>query len=155
MAAELEELYLRRYAAFRNALIAVTGSREAARDAVQEAFARALRDQRAYRGDGPLEAWVWRIALRAGIEVRRKRETTVAAVAEAAALERERDPDLADALMALPSRRRLIVFLRYFADLSYADIAATLDISSGTVAATLAQAHADLRGALDREGAST
>jgi RNA polymerase sigma factor (sigma-70 family) len=153
LAAELESLYRRRYAAFRNALIAVTGSREAARDAVQEAFARALRDQRSYRGDGTLEAWVWRIALRAGIEARRRREPTVTAVAEIAALERERDPDLADALIALPPRRRLIVFLRYFADLSYADIADALSISPGTVAAALAQAHAELLDALEREGA--
>jgi RNA polymerase sigma-70 factor (ECF subfamily) len=153
LAEELERLYRRRYPAFRNALIAVTGSRDAARDAVQEAFARALRDQHSYRGDGPLEAWVWRIALRAGIEARRRRETSVAAVAETAALERERDPELADALMALPPRRRLIVFLRYFADLSYADIGRALAISPGTVAAALAQAHSDLSAALDREGA--
>lgn len=39
--AKLEELYRRRYVAFRNALLAVTGNREAARDAVQEGFAHA------------------------------------------------------------------------------------------------------------------
>ena len=153
LATDLEDLYRRRYAAFRNSLIAVTGSRDAARDAVQEAFARALRDQRSYRGDGPLEAWVWRIALRAGIEARRRRVPTLAAVMEAPALEAERDPELADALMALPPRRRLIVFLRYFADLSYAEIGAALSISPGTVAAALAQAHADLLDSLEREGA--
>ncbi len=131
----------------------MTGSRDSARDAVQEAFARALRDQRSYRGDGPLEAWVWRIALRAGIEARRTREPRVASADGAAALERGIDPELADALMALPARRRLIVFLRYFADLSYAEIAAALAISPGTVAAALAQAHRDLHDALDREGA--
>jgi RNA polymerase sigma factor (sigma-70 family) len=153
LATDLEDLYRRRYTAFRNALIAVTGSQDAARDAVQEAFARALRDQSSYRGDGPLEAWVWRIALRAGIEARRRREPTVVPTAELPALERERDPQLTDALMALPPRRRLIVFLRYFADLSYADIGAALSISPGTVAAALSQAHADLLHALECEGA--
>ena len=44
----------------------------------------------------------------------------------------------------LSPQRRLIVFLRYFADLSYAEIASLCEISEGTVAATLAHAHADL-----------
>src|SRR4029453_12773858 len=38
---ELGALYETRYVSFRNALATVTGSRESARDAVQEAFARA------------------------------------------------------------------------------------------------------------------
>jgi DNA-directed RNA polymerase specialized sigma24 family protein len=46
----------------------------------------------------------------------------------------------------------LIVFLRYFGDFSYAGIAAACDVSEGTVAATLAQAHAELRSALEPEG---
>ena len=42
LARELEDLYGARYISFRNALATATGSRESARDAVQEAFARAL-----------------------------------------------------------------------------------------------------------------
>jgi RNA polymerase sigma factor (sigma-70 family) len=52
---------------------------------------------------------------------------------------------------ALPPRRRLVVFLRYFADLSYAEIAVIAGVSEGTVAATLAQAHGELLGLLDGE----
>jgi DNA-directed RNA polymerase specialized sigma24 family protein len=44
------------------------------------------------------------------------------------------------------------VFLRYFADLSYAEIADACGISEGTVAATLAQARAALHEEI-REGA--
>jgi DNA-directed RNA polymerase specialized sigma24 family protein len=46
-----------------------------------------------------------------------------------------------------------MVFLRYFADLPYAEIAALCEISEGTVAATLAHAHADLLRHLEREEA--
>jgi DNA-directed RNA polymerase specialized sigma24 family protein len=42
-----------------------------------------------------------------------------------------------------------VVFLRYFADLSYTEIAFVCGISEGTVAATLAQAHTALREQLD------
>jgi len=68
-------------------------------------------------------------------------------------LEPERDPELAAALRELPARRRLIVFLRYFGDFSYAEIAAACEVSEGTVAAALAQAHAQLRAVLEPEGA--
>ena len=41
------------------------------------------------------------------------------------------DPDLRAQLAALPERQRLVVFLRYFADLSYGDIADALGIEVG------------------------
>jgi DNA-directed RNA polymerase specialized sigma24 family protein len=59
------------------------------------------------------------------------------------------DSGLLDAVGRLPPRRRFIVFLRYFADLSYADIAEICGISEGTVAAALAQARTTLRSELE------
>ena len=153
-AIELERLYRRRYVAFRNGLLGLTGNLEAAKDATQEGFARALRDRHQFRGEGTLEAWVWRIAFRAALGMRRgASEAAFGDEPDEAALESERDPELAQALRALPPRRRLIVFLRYFADLSYSDISALCEISEGTVAAALAHARADLAAALTTEGA--
>lgn len=45
-------------------LATLTPDRETARDVVQEAFAVALSKRRQYRGEGTLEGWVWKIALR-------------------------------------------------------------------------------------------
>jgi RNA polymerase sigma factor (sigma-70 family) len=67
-------------------------------------------------------------------------------------VEPDRDPELAEALRTLPPKRRLIVFLRYFADLSYAEIGELCGVNEGTVGATLAQAHAALELELRREG---
>lgn len=139
----LEQLYRDRYVGFRNALTPVAGSREAARDAVQEAFAVALRERRRLRRDQSLAPWVWRIAYRLALRERR-RATPAALPDDLAILDARRDPALAAAIRSLPPRRRLVVFLRYFADCSYAEIAAALEISEGTVAATLAQAQAAL-----------
>ena len=52
-------------------------------------------------------------------------------------------------LAELPERQRLVVFLRYFADLEHARIAEALGIRPGTVAATLNAAHAALRRRLE------
>jgi RNA polymerase sigma-70 factor (ECF subfamily) len=143
----IEEVYRERYAVFRSALASVVGSSEAAHDVVQESFARALRQRRRYRGEGPLEAWVWKIAVRTALESRRNGRTTVTLDEAATAdqpYEPPGDPALTAALRELPPRRKLVVFLRYFADLSYAEIADACGISEGTVAATLAQARAAL-----------
>jgi len=61
----------------------------------------------------------------------------------------ERDAELRVALARLPERQRTAVFLRYYADLDYAAIGGALGISTGTVAATLNQAHTALRRRLE------
>lgn len=149
----LEQLYRDRYRNFRDIMAGVVGSHDLAREVVQEAFARALRQQRKFRGDGSLEAWVWKIALNVALKKRRElaREWALDDEYEAATQEAAPNRDLRAAVRALPPRRRLVVFLRYFADLSYAEIAAIAGISEGTVAATLAQAHTELLGRLDGE----
>jgi RNA polymerase sigma factor (sigma-70 family) len=147
--AQLEQLYRDRYVGFRNALTLVVGSREAARDVVQEAFAQALRDATQLRRRESLAPWVWKIAWRIAL-----RERSRASEAEPpedlglAAQDGAGDPELSAALRSLPAKRRMVVFLRYFADFSYAEIAEALEIAEGTVAASLAQAHAALREAL-------
>src|ERR671931_1866225 len=151
----LEELYVARYVSFRNALATVTGCREAARDVVQEAFARALAARDTFRGEAPLAAWVWRIALRVALEQRTFNHDQWADDGiDPQLAEPERDPALAAALRMLSPRKRLIVFLRYFGDFSYAEISAACDVTEGTIAASLAQAHEELRAAMTQNGAA-
>ena len=139
----LEQLYRDRYAGFRNALAPIVGSRDAAGDVVQEAFAVALRERRSLRRDTSLAPWVWRIAFRLALR-ERGRTGAEELPDDLSILDEHRDPELAEAIRTLPPQRRLILFLRYFADFSYGEIADALDISEGTVAATLAQARAAL-----------
>lgn len=142
---DLEDLYRRRHGAFQVMLASVTGSVESARDVVQEAFAQALRDRHAFRGEGSLEGWVWRIAFRVAIGSTGSRELLVGELPEVAFVDASGDSTLAAAVRELPPQRRMAIFLRYFADLSYAEIGEVLGIAEGTVAATLSQAHQHLR----------
>ena len=152
-AAAIEEVYGRRYASFRHAVAGLLGDYDAAHDVVQEGFARALARRDAFRG-GSLEAWIWRIVLRSAAHAaRRRRLPPLEARLDPAQIRSERDPELAEAIRALPPRRRLFVFLRYFADLPYSAIAEACGVREGTVAASLAQAHGELRAALELEGA--
>jgi DNA-directed RNA polymerase specialized sigma24 family protein len=121
--AALEELYRRRYRRFLRLALAVTGSRDAAADAVQEGFARAIRHRQEFRGEGPLEA------------------------ADEAAANGHVAPsaEVRAAVAALPERQRHALFLRHYADLDYDQIGQVLGIARGTVAATLHAAHASVR----------
>jgi RNA polymerase sigma factor (sigma-70 family) len=156
----IERVYRARYHGFQNALAAITGSREAARDAVQEGFAIALAKRSQFRGRS-LEAWVWRISLNCAIDGRRSARRLVLngvpRLPEADPAAASTDPELAAAMASLGARRRLMVFLRYYADLSYAEIAEACSVSEGTVAATLSQARAALLTELnlDRDGTRT
>ena len=147
---ELEALYRSRFDVFARVAASVTGDSERARDAVQEAFATAVRKRRSFRGEGPLEAWVWRIVLNAArSDVRRAVPATAYDEPAATNGHPEHDAELRVALARLPERQRTAVFLRYYADLDYAAIGEALGISAGTVAATLNAAHTALRTRLE------
>ena len=119
---------------------------EAALDVVQEGFALALRRRSSFRGEGTLEAWLWRIVLNVARDHRRaERGEEPARVFECDARAGETPDDLRAALLALSERQRLALFLRYYADLSYAQIAEVLGVRPGTIAATPNAAHAALR----------
>jgi RNA polymerase sigma-70 factor, ECF subfamily len=150
--AALEQLYRDRYTTFRDVLAGTVGSHDLARDVVQEAFARAVRERRRFRGEGSLEAWVWKIAVNVALKERRSLARQREFAAEPGADADHSDPAVRDAVLALPPRRRLVIFLRYFADLSYREIAEIVGVSEGTVAATLSQAHRELAKRLEREG---
>ena len=146
---EIERIYRERFASYVGAASGIVGSRDAARDVVQDGFARALAHHSRFRG-GSLEAWIWRIALNRARDVRRRpqpgalRDDLVALEAGSGSL--------AAAVLELPDRRRTVVLLRYVAGLQNTEIAEALGISPGTVGATLSQAREQLGILLEREG---
>ena len=150
---EIEAVYRRRLDELVRVATAVVGDRERARDAVQEAFATAVRKRNRYRGEGSLEAWLWRFVVRAAQEEARRRRPLAFVADEAAGngYEREAADRVRRSLMRLPERQRNVLFLRYYADLDYATIAEALEMSVGTVSATLHAAHASLRERLREE----
>src|SRR3712207_1751732 len=81
-AAELEELYRRRFRAFLSTVTALLGDAESARDVVQDGFASALLRRADFTGSGSLEGWVWRIVVNRALDERRSRRRTAEAVLE-------------------------------------------------------------------------
>ena len=147
---EIEALYRGRFDAFIRTATAICGDSDAGRDAVQEAFASAVRRRSTFRRDGTLEAWLWSIIVNEARSRARRRDPVPGMRTAPSEDGRGSETDaLRAALAALPERQRLAAFLRYYADLDYAGIAAVLGISPGTVGATLNAAHATLRQRLE------
>jgi RNA polymerase sigma-70 factor (ECF subfamily) len=141
---EIEQIYRSEFRRFLRVATGVLRDEERAFDAVQDAFATAVQKRRSFRGEGPLEAWIWRMVVNAALKERGRPRPLALVEQDAAEPARERGPEV-DAIARLPERQRLALFLRYYADLDYGSIATALDVTSGTVGATLNAAHASLR----------
>jgi RNA polymerase sigma-70 factor (ECF subfamily) len=151
----------------------VLGDRGEAEDISQEAFVIAYRSLGTWRADGPLGAWIARIAVRLAIRRASQRRQVVwldplaadadlpnherfrttaggdAADPAHSVLRTERDARLRQAVASLDEPYREIVALRFFAERSLAEIAETTDRPLGTVKTQLHRGLARLRRALD------
>ena len=156
-------------------LYRLTGDAEEARDLTQETFLRAFQGIARFRGDADLTTWIYRIAINQARNRwrwwrRRKRDVTVSLDAsvgereqplsanlrndnavspEQETLARERECQLRDALLGLRRSYRETVILRDVEGFSYEEIAATLQISIGTVKSRLSRGRLELRRKLE------
>jgi RNA polymerase sigma-70 factor (ECF subfamily) len=143
----------------------LTRTEEEALDTTQEIFLRVWKGLPGYRGDAKISTWVFQIAWNYLRAHRRKMGRTLQVVGEemndarelvAEARDTGPDPErraqateLLDrveaALAELPEHYRVVVWLRDGEDLSYQEIADTLDVPIGTVRSRLARAREALR----------
>ncbi|MEI5674529.1 MULTISPECIES: SigE family RNA polymerase sigma factor [unclassified Nocardioides] len=78
-------------------------------------------------------------------------EPPVVPGADEATLDRDRRAGVLDAMRALPRRQREVLALRYYLDLSEAEIADTLGISPGAVKSHASRGAATLRSLLEKD----
>jgi RNA polymerase sigma factor (sigma-70 family) len=147
--------------AFRVACV-MCGNAADAEEAAQDAFVKAYATLGRFRRGAPFRPWLLRIAANEARNRRRaagRRTHAEARVlaepaplassgAESAVLVAERDAALRAALGRLDDRDREAVYLRFFLELSEAEMAAALDCRPGTVKSRLSRALARLRAEL-------
>jgi RNA polymerase sigma factor (sigma-70 family) len=149
----IEAVYRRELARFVRVAAAIAGDEQDGWEAVQEAVAGVIRDRGSFRDEGPVEAWMWRAVVNAARSRRRRQRITGSEIVEAAAasVDRERGQLVRGAVGSLPERQRIVLFLRFYADLSYEEIGQVVGVSANTVGPTLAAAQAGLRRLLGEE----
>lgn len=142
-------------------ILRLSANREDAMDLTQETFMKAYQALPAWKPQAQFRTWLLRIAHNTTLDLlRRRQRVSFESYDELAADQQgparpdpapQPDERLADrqsiqlldrALRELPLEHREILLLRELEDLSYAEIASTLDIAEGTVKSRLARARA-------------
>jgi RNA polymerase sigma-70 factor (ECF subfamily) len=142
---ELEGLYREGFHRFLRVAEGIAGDPEAGLEAVQEGFAGALRGIGRFRGEARLATWVWRCVVNAAKASRVPLTEQLPEELPGQAEEVDgRATVLRQLIGDLPDRQRTAVFLRYYADLEYRDIAEVLGVEVGTVGAMLSKARTSL-----------
>jgi RNA polymerase sigma-70 factor (ECF subfamily) len=149
------------------------GREEDARDVVQEAFLRAYRGLKGFKGQAKFSSWLYRITINLCRDwIRRERRTPLVQVPEGAEPEdlagdriaqaesvedlvarREMSDAVAKAMLELPEEQRAAILLKEFQGLTFQEIADMLDCPLSTVKTRLYQGLSVLRRRLERRQA--
>lgn len=144
--APFEDFYRAQHEPMLRLAYLLTQSHAVAEDLVQDAF---LRVEPHWADlDHPV-AYLRRAVTNACYSYHRRRKREAAVPVEAPPDREPEHDEMWDALARLAPRRRAALVLRYYLDLSEADIAATLGCRRGTVKSLTHRALADLRSVLE------
>ena len=146
--AAFDQLYEREYAPMLRIAVLLVDSREQAEEAVHDAFARVY--ERWAKLDRP-GAYLRTCVVNRCRDVQRRRRFERGSPAAGREPSSELGADeLLDALRELPPKRRAALVLRYYEDLSEADIAKALGVRPGTVKSLLSRGLQQLREVIER-----
>ena len=133
--------------------ILTLGDRSEAQDAAQEALIKAIRGLKRFKGDSAFDTWLYRVTVNTCRDFQRRQsrrketalDETPAVVSTdgplQATIEDERRQAVWSAIGTLTPALREVVVLRYYLDMSGAEIAEVTGVSSGTVYWRLHQAR--------------
>jgi len=163
---EFRQLYERYKDRVYNVCYRICGNPTDALDASQETFGIIFRRVREFRFQSRFSSWVYRIAVNASIDLRRRNRSRRTASLESvregsdsssggrfefpdqdiempstAASRRELEEEIQRAIGRLSDKLGAIIVLRYNENLSYEEISEALEISLGTVKSRLSRAH--------------
>ena len=139
---------------------------EDAKDAAQEAFLKAYRSLKGFRGDAKFSTWLYRITNNVCLEYLRRRdrrelpldfesaggdgETRTMDIpsdidVESAVLDVEFRALVQKAINSLPAQHRMMIVMRDVQELSYTEISDMLNLPEGTVKSRINRARKNLR----------
>jgi RNA polymerase sigma-70 factor (ECF subfamily) len=129
-----------------------------AEDLTQTVFLKVLKNKNEFRGEAEIKTWLYRIVFNSYIDIQRSTrrlislqdkdsyedELITSERPDHALLQKEVQHQVRRAVCALTPKLRVPLVLRYIAGLSYAEIAAVLETTVGTVASRISRAHNQL-----------
>ncbi|MEL7589483.1 MAG: RNA polymerase sigma factor [Prolixibacteraceae bacterium] len=135
-------------------ILRITGSPEDAGELTQDVFVKAYESLGQYKPGYKFFSWIYRIAINSALLFMKRKKTFLELdrIPDQLLMRSETEPDYEsrDRLLNLMIGRlhehhKSVVLLKYYANLSYAEIAATLDLPEKTVKSRLFDARKILR----------
>jgi RNA polymerase sigma factor (sigma-70 family) len=160
---DLAEVFRLEYPRVVGVAARVLGSRDSAEDVAQEVF---LSFGRSSVPAGEARGWLSVAAAHTALNLIRSGRRRASREESAAAVDDHVAPDVADTVVTLEERRRVraaltrlphkqaVALVLRHSGLSYAEVAAALDLSPGSVGTTVRRAESALRKELDRHASS-
>jgi RNA polymerase sigma-70 factor (ECF subfamily) len=148
-----------------NIALRMTKNPEDAQELSQDALVRAFTAIKKFRGDSSFATWLYRITMNVCTDFLRKRNKAVVFSIEQPGYENEQAIQIADndpgpdevseknqlkklvrdAMDQLPPEHRQVLILRDLLDMTYRDIANTLNVNEGTIKSRINRARESLR----------
>ncbi len=148
-----------------NIALRMTKNPEDAQELAQDAFVRAFIAIKKFRGDSSFATWIYRITMNVCTDFLRKRSKGTVISIEQTGYESEQTIQLADdnpgpdeiseknqlkqlvreAMELLPPEHQQVLILRDLMDMTYKDIAYTLNVNEGTIKSRINRARDNLK----------
>lgn len=154
---DYETLVNKYQSAIFNVLFQMLQQRETAKELAQDVFVKAYEHLDTFNYRSKFFSWIYRIAINTALSYQKKQQRYVSLEgvphdvdrpAEDRLVEKESSTLLRAAVNRLKDKYKTVIVLRYFEQLSYAEIAAVLDIPEKMVKSRLFDARQLLRGHL-------
>ena len=151
---EIEEIYRRQSKTVYRVCFAYLKSAADAEDALQDTFLQLIRKGPAFESEEHEKAWLIRTASNICLNVLRhwwRKREDIDELYELAGPENKESGDVLRAVMALPDRYRIVIYLYYYEGYSTVEIAKMLNRPESTVRNHLHEARARLKEALGED----
>ena len=165
--ASFETLMHKYYARIFNFCRRMIGNHDIAEDLTQEVFVRIYKALPTYQPKSKFQTWIYTIAKNVSLNELRRLKRSVVSLdipvdgedgefqrqmvdrrspsPDARLIAEEKQKIIRDAINSLPDNQRLVVLLRRYENLSYADIAKTMECSLEAVKSLLSRARVNLK----------
>jgi len=138
---------------YQNSLYAVAfnvcKNQQDAEDAVQDTFLQYYNSKKEFESEQHIRAWLIRVAINKAKNMNlsfwRKNKTSLEDYMETLQMPEPEHREMLNAVMALPTKYRMILYLYYYEGYATAEIAEFLQIPNGTVRTRLARGREQLK----------
>ena len=138
-----------------SAAFSVTGNREDADDAVQDAFLKYCTGNRDYTNEAHIKAWLLRVAINRARDIAgsfwRKHRVSLEDYMDTLEFSQPEDRALFEAVMKLPRKYRIVIHLFYYEEYAIGEISRILRCSPGTVKSQLSRGRKLLKSKLTED----